>query len=457
MRMETLAEKFANLEDKINAFDPTSIDFALTTKGPDTDTSTPSYAQVAATDPTNSVHQLLKSKHTAAIQAGHMNDRKFVVRTEDNTNTDTTEQILLQKAMHALAELLQSEEEEKGSRQIVAVQKVWGGGVMCIMRTKDDMQWLKQGDRLKRFCNWWGAPASAKPNLYSVLVRFVPVTATIGPETYNRTEISSQLEHGTIAAIEWAKKMEKRTPHQKTAHAIVSFTTREAANQVIQKGMTIGGKWVHGHRDQKDPQRCMKCQVFGHIAKECRAGNDVCGRCKDNHRTADCMATEEGFYCANCKQQGHIASDRKCPTLMRKIKERTQRNPETGYRFFVTDHPDTWTREDESGDGYNKDWRVKVQRGYNKNMTIVPEGGGRGRLTTQHETVPHIGTQRATQLQPQHDQTNGEKQRPRTIDSYGWTSYSRHRNTSHSREPIHNYHDNSDHTRGEDIHPYGSQ
>lgn len=143
---------------------------------------------------------------------------------------------------------------------------------------------------------------------------------------------------------------------------------------------------------------------------------------------------------------------------MRKIKEHTQRNPEIGYRFFVTDHPDTWTREEEFGNNYNKDWRVEVQKGYNNSMGIVPEGNGRGRLVTQHESNIHFGTQQATQPQPQpqHNPTSRERQRPRTIDSYGWTSYHRSRNPSHSQDADatrnHNHH-----TQGEDNHPYGSQ
>ncbi|KAE9394280.1 hypothetical protein BT96DRAFT_746401, partial [Gymnopus androsaceus JB14] len=158
-------------------------------------------------------------------------------------------------------------------------------------------------------------------------------------------EVSSQLKDGSIADIAWAKKEDRRKPHQKTAHAIVSFNTREAANQVIQKGMSIGGKWVFGHRDQKDPQRFMKCQQYGHITRECTLEKDVCGQCGDDHQTSDCMAAVENFHCTVCKQHDHTAADRRCLTLLQKIWECTQRNPEAGYRLFIMDHLDTWIRD----------------------------------------------------------------------------------------------------------------
>ncbi|KAE9385065.1 hypothetical protein BT96DRAFT_742440, partial [Gymnopus androsaceus JB14] len=160
-------------------------------------------------------------------------------------------------------------------------------------------------------------------------------------------EKGSQLPNNSIASIEWAKKIENRTPTQKTAHVLVHLKTREAANQAIQQGMSIGGKWVTGHRDKRGPIRCMKCQQFNYIAKECTSEKDVCGRCDKNHRTKDCTATAEEFYCAVCKQPGHIAADRKCPTLLRKIRERARCNPESGYKFYVINHPDTWITDDD--------------------------------------------------------------------------------------------------------------
>lgn len=214
---------------------------------------------------------------------------------------EVSEAVLLQKATHTLNKLLDAEGEEQTTRQIVAVQKIRGSAVVCVMRTPAEMQWLKQGDRLKHFCEWWGAPVTAHPSQYNVIVRFVPVNTPITPETHAKVETNSQLEEGSIAAIAWAKKIENRNPQQKTAHAIISFKTREAANQAIQNGLSMEGKWVYGHQDQKDPQRCMKCQQYGHIARECKLERDVCGRCGKNHRTSDCEAPSDDLHCAVCK------------------------------------------------------------------------------------------------------------------------------------------------------------
>lgn len=442
MRFETMAEKFAALQDKIDAFDPQATARHTTLienqfNEPGEIPPIPTYAQIAAARATDIVQQLQQPQHNAAIQAGSMNDRKFIVRAETDIDNDVTEAVLLQKATHALCEVLEAEGEEKTSRQIVAVQKMRGKGVICLMRTPAEMQWLKQGDRLKQFCQGWGATVTAHPSLYNVLVRFVPTNTPITPETYPRIEASSQLEDGSIATIVWAKKIENRKAQQKTAHAIVSFKTREAANQVIQNGLSMGGKWVYGHRDQKDPQRCMKCQQYGHIAKECRMDRDVCGRCGENHRTSECQATAENLYCAVCKCQGHTPADRKCPTLIRKIHDRAQRNPEAGYRLFVTNHPDTWVRDDSPNTDYNKDWQLEIQKGYNNRMNLVDGGNGRGRLAggAYGEGGGTPSSPPPTQNRSQNQTSNEAETRPRTIDSYGWRARPRRSHSNQSQQP----------------------
>ncbi|KAE9384356.1 hypothetical protein BT96DRAFT_950617 [Gymnopus androsaceus JB14] len=126
-RLETVAEKFAYLEDKINAFDPTAIIMGPTKTQitePGEIPTRPMYAQMAGADASDIAHQLQHPNHSVAIQAGYMNNRRFVVRPEGETDADTSEPILLQKATHALEQLLEAEEEEKGSRQVVVVQKI---------------------------------------------------------------------------------------------------------------------------------------------------------------------------------------------------------------------------------------------------------------------------------------------------------------------------------------------
>lgn len=77
-------EKFAALEDKIDAFDPQAagrhtVHIENQFSEPGEITITPTYAQMAAARASDIAHQLQRPQHNAAIQAGTMNDRKFMV------------------------------------------------------------------------------------------------------------------------------------------------------------------------------------------------------------------------------------------------------------------------------------------------------------------------------------------------------------------------------------------
>lgn len=125
----------------------------------------------------------------------------------------------------------------------------------------------------------------------------------------------------------------------------------------------------------------MRCQLYGHIAKECKSLHNVCGRCVGHHPTQSCTAHSSDFYCAVCKMAGHTPADRKCPSLLHKIQEHSQRNPDRNYRFFVTKHPETWIRDDEITEpSINEPWRVEARRGYEDNWRMVQRGNGRGHL-----------------------------------------------------------------------------
>lgn len=44
--------------------------------------------------------------------------------------------------------------------------------------------------------------------------------------------------------------------------------------------------------------RCYKCNRFAHLAKNCKAQNETCGKCSENHKTIDCQ--NESLKCINC-------------------------------------------------------------------------------------------------------------------------------------------------------------
>ena len=56
--------------------------------------------------------------------------------------------------------------------------------------------------------------------------------------------------------------MQRCMPGQKAAHLITHFQTNEVANIAIKEGIVIVGKRVWARWMQKEPRRCLKCQLL---------------------------------------------------------------------------------------------------------------------------------------------------------------------------------------------------
>ncbi|THU83904.1 hypothetical protein K435DRAFT_601870, partial [Dendrothele bispora CBS 962.96] len=182
-----------------------------------------------------------------------------------------------------------------------------------------------------------------KPNIYTVVFRFVPITM----EVDSRNEIAhiedtNHLHPGSINSISWIKAPEHRHAKQKVAHALGHFLRREDANEAIKKGLIINGKHVQVDKNEPDPILCVKCWKPYHIAQECNEDHDACGRCENPHRTVNCDRNDDDKFCINCKEKGHGAADRHCPHFIQLKETKKKKNPDFKYKYFVTDDPATW-------------------------------------------------------------------------------------------------------------------
>ena len=92
-------------------------------------------------------------------------------------------------------------------------------------------------------------------------------------------------------------------------------------------------------KNQREPIRCLKCQGWNHLAKDCTEEKDTCSNCAGPHRTNSCLTKD--IRCASCKTEDHASWNRSCPTFLRKAAEFNNRNPDNLLQYFPT--ADSWT------------------------------------------------------------------------------------------------------------------
>ncbi|KAE9391310.1 hypothetical protein BT96DRAFT_775672, partial [Gymnopus androsaceus JB14] len=178
---------------------------------------------------------------------------------------------------------------------------------------------------------------------YEVVVQMVPVSEELDEDNVLRLiETDNSLQGGSILRACWIKPPERRKTNQKVAHAIFTFNSPETANHILQNGVIVQNKSLETHKSLSDPKQCLKCQRFGHFARECKHSGDVCARCAEPHQTSTCTAPIEELKCVLCERRGHAASDRNCPVFTRRVASLHNRRAGSNYRLFVTNEPETW-------------------------------------------------------------------------------------------------------------------
>ena len=140
----------------------------------------------------------------------------------------------------------------------------------------------------------------------------------------------------------WAKPIHRRSPEQRTAHLILTYTSADTANRAITNGLHICNRRCYVERVKIEPTRCLRCQGWNHFSKECQEEISRCGNCSKNHRMSDCLMPEERI-CVSCMSEGHASWSRECPTFIKKLNELNDRNPENTLQYIPTAEPWMWT------------------------------------------------------------------------------------------------------------------
>jgi hypothetical protein len=235
--------------------------------------------------------------------------------------------------------------EGKGIRS-ATIQK--NKGVLIEMEDDYAAGWVSKPENQFSLCVEIGPDVVVKPHVYSVIALNAPLT--INPDSReHQTEIGEVNHFGPekLAAIRWVKPITRRTPEQKSAHLLLSFTDVSTANRAIADGLMICNKRVRVEKMKREPTRCLKCQGWNHQAHECISQVDKCGSCAEDHRTSQCPQPRR-TKCVSCNVDDHASWSRLCPAFQNKISECNSRNPENALQFFPTLEPWTWTPRPES-------------------------------------------------------------------------------------------------------------
>ncbi len=224
------------------------------------------------------------------------------------------------------------------------------GGLLIETNNDDAANWIRSPHNQNALCAALGPGSTFRSRTFQMIA--LNVSLLLDPTNKEHLkEICevNQLEDETISTIRWAKPIARRSPGQRSAHLIVTFTDVNEANRAVANGLTICNRRTRVEKIKKEPTRCLKCQGWNHFAKECLENHDTCGNCAENHRTSLCPNPMRRS-CASCKVDTHASWSRACPVFLKKSEECNRRFPENALTFIPSSDPWTWIANSQSNE-----------------------------------------------------------------------------------------------------------
>ena len=146
----------------------------------------------------------------------------------------------------------------------------------------------------------------------------IGIVKHVDEEDYSQEEITDEICNSFPSAeCEYFKKNDKFMGIIK-----VKFKSTEELDEAMANKISIFNQKykVERYIAKRRIIRCMKCQIFGHIARLC-TGKTVCGKCSSKtHETKDCNAPETEYKCFHCKGN-HMTGDKTCQVIIEKWEE----------------------------------------------------------------------------------------------------------------------------------------
>jgi hypothetical protein len=271
--------------------------------------------------------------------------------------TLTAEAKALQEVIVTIPDEIEKDRTSVGQRSTI-FHKIQGlapsAGIvgLCRLRSGDwKVQTASRGgaETLRKNKAWLtGLSPSAlitRPN-YPVLVHGVSKAEIVGSQEDIQQIITDNVQYHKnldITSIKWpytSSKSGLETQQKERTHGsiIVDCTTPEAANAIIQKGISIGKEIRMAERFVRECRvlQCFNCYKYGHMAKGC-TNAAYCGHCAGAHKSDECIFPDEKDKekCCNCDKKGHKAWSQNCP-LRQKESQRARNAYTARPRLYAT-------------------------------------------------------------------------------------------------------------------------
>jgi hypothetical protein len=292
-------------------------------------------AQPAASAKQSPTTAIPQTEEAARIMAKYaVQDRQILVDFPKDTDADlrpnlTTTKELATKAVKA-TEILTTLPTE-----VVSVNVMNNGGVLIELATTEAVAKIC-GDTLTRktFEEAFGYGAHIKLRSYPLLVMTVPTHIDPSADALLRElEEVNGVQEGSFVKMTWCKPIEQRTPGQTVAYARLMVNSRDLVNRFSTTPLRIAGHVCKARRDVQEAIRCNRCQLYGHMARDCK-GKQACANCGGDHRSKEC--TSDKRYCVSCDKDDHTSWNRMCPAFKIECRKLDERKPHNATPFYYS-------------------------------------------------------------------------------------------------------------------------
>ncbi|KAF9239981.1 hypothetical protein BU15DRAFT_46065 [Melanogaster broomeanus] len=137
---------------------------------------------------------------------------------------------------------------------IKAIIKLKNGGLLVELDSGEHATWIKRAENQTKFVAALENAAKIKERSYQILTLFLPISSLIHDlEWLRAVEMENDIDDESIESIRWVKPVERRSPTQCVAHAIINLRTPQAANSLMKNGLYICKNKLLPRKEKREP------------------------------------------------------------------------------------------------------------------------------------------------------------------------------------------------------------